>query len=329
MTDSIVRQALVTVGVTSFNAENTIARAIFSAVNQTWRTIEIIVVDDGSSDNTRKILDKLSKAHPEIIVFTNSTNSGVAVSRNRILEEAGGEFVIFFDDDDESLPDRISLQYHRIIKYEEEYANGAPVICHTARVILYPDGEKRVDPTMGQKRGIAPSGLAVAKRILIGTQLSDGYGSCPTCSQMARLSTYRSLGGFDPSFRRSEDTDFNLRLALAGGHFVGISTPLVIQTMTKTAEKNIKAEFHYARLLLEKHKAVIGSEKLYDFSCEWLRLKEAYLETNYLDFMAILLKLVFANPFLVLKRLYLALPNMRINQSFKRFHDAGDSLKKP
>jgi GT2 family glycosyltransferase len=182
---------------------------------------------------------------------------------------------------------------------------------------------------MGLRQGIAPSSHAVAKRILIGTQLNDGYGSCPTCSQMARLSTYRFLGGFDPLFRRSEDTDFNVRLALAGGHFVGISTPLVIQTMTKTAEKNIKDEFHYARLLLEKHKAVIGSEKLYDFSCEWLRLKEAYLQTNYLDFVVKLLKLLISNPFLVLKRLYLALPNMRINQSFKRFHDAGDSLKKP
>ncbi len=319
---------LISVGVTSFNAESTIDKAVSSAIKQTWRPIEIIVVDDCSSDDTRKVLDNLSKAHSEIIVFANTANSGVAVSRNRILEEARGEFVIFFDDDDESLPDRISLQYHRLTKYEKEYANGAPVICHTARELIYPDGEKRVDPTMGQNDGIAPSGFAVAKRILLGTPLKNGYGSCPTCSQMARLSTYRILGGFDPLFRRSEDTDLNVRLAIAGGHFVGISSPLVIQTMTKTAEKSITDEFRYARLLLEKHKAFIGSEKEYAFCYEWLKLKEAYLETNYLDFVIKLLKLLIANPLLVLKRIYLALPNMRINKSFRRFHDNAIDLKK-
>lgn len=328
MCDSIVSKTLVTVGVTSFNAENTIARAIISVINQTWRPIEIIVIDDCSSDGTYKVLKNLSKDNPEIKVFLNEINSGVAFSRNRILEEASGEFVIFFDDDDESSSDRIVSQLQRLIDYEKQYANGAPVICHTARKILYPDGEIRIEPTMGQTTSVAPSGISVAKRILLGTPLKNGYGSCPTCSQMARLSTYRLLGGFDPSFRRSEDTDFNIRLALAGGHFVGISIPLVTQTMTKTPEKSIRDEYRYARFLLDKHKAIMGSQKLFDFCCEWLKLKQTYLESNYLGFMAILLKLVFTNPFLVLKRLYLALPNMRINRSFRRFHDAGIDLKK-
>ena len=98
MCDSIVSKTLVTVGVTSFNAENTIARAIISVINQTWRPIEIIVIDDCSSDGTYKVLKNLSKDNPEIKVFLNEINSGVAFSRNRILEEASGEFVIFFDD---------------------------------------------------------------------------------------------------------------------------------------------------------------------------------------------------------------------------------------
>lgn len=328
MVDIVPSNPLVTIGLTSFNAEETVTRAVFSALNQTWRPIEIVVVDDCSSDRTYKVLKNLSKDNPEIKVFLNEINCGVAFSRNRILEEASGEFVIFFDDDDESSPNRIVSQLKRLIDYEKQYANGAPVICHTARKLLYPNGEMRIDPTMGQEKGVAPSGIGVAKRILLGTPLKNGYGSCPTCSQMARLSTYRLLGGFDPSFRRSEDTDFNIRLALAGAHFVGISIPLVIQTMTKTAEKSIRDEYRYARLLLDKHKAIMGSQKLFDFCCEWLKLKQTYLESNYLDFMAILLKLVFTNPFLVLKRLYLALPNMRINRSFRRFHDAGIDLKK-
>ncbi len=329
LTLSNFNRPLVSIGLTTYNCRDTVESAIKSALSQTWRPIEIIVIDDCSTDGTYKVLGKLSKAHPEIIIFANEINRGVAFSRNRILEEASGEFVVFFDDDDESSPDRIESQLKRLIDYEKQYANGAPVICHTARKLYYPNGEIRIDPTMGQEKGVAPSGTAVANRILLGKPLKNGYGSCPTCSQMARLSTYRLLGGFDPSFRRSEDTDFNIRLALAGGHFVGISSPLVIQTMTKTAEKSIRDEFRYARLLLDKHKVVIEKEGVYVFCCEWLEVKLAWLEANYLNFIVRLSKLIIANPFLVLQRLYLALPNMSLNLSFRRFHNVREEMKKP
>jgi glycosyltransferase involved in cell wall biosynthesis len=237
---------LVTVGLTTFNSAETVERALRSALAQTWRPIEVVAVDDCSTDGTRELLDRLATQHPELRVFGNAVNSGVAVSRNRILAEARGEFVAFFDDDDESLPERIASQFARITAYEREFADGAPVICHTARRLIYARRKERIAPTMGQREGRrAPAGPAVARRILLGTHLEDGYGACPTSSQMARLSTYRALGGFDPELRRSEDTDFNIRLAAAGGHFVGIGRPLVIQTMTRTSEKSLAEEYRY------------------------------------------------------------------------------------
>ena len=65
---------------------------------------------------------------------------------------------------------------------------------------------------MGQRVGHpAPQGLAVAWRILAGYPLDDGNGACPTCSQMARRETYKLVGGFDPNFRRNEDTELCVR----------------------------------------------------------------------------------------------------------------------
>jgi len=318
---------LITIGLTTYNALDSIEHCVASALSQSWQPIEIVVVDDCSTDGTFKFLKKLSTKHQGIHVFINSSNSGVAVSRNRILEEAHGEFVVFFDDDDESLPDRISEQYKRITEYEKQFAKGAPVICHTARKLIYPHGEVRLEQTMGQiEDRPAPSGPAVARRILLGEPLVDGYGACPTCSQMARLSTYKLIGGFDPSFRRGEDTDFNIRLAQAGGHFVGIAEPLVIQTMTKTSEKSLRDEYNYMLRILYKHREFIVQEGQFDFSLVWLDLKQAWLENHRLTLVKLLFRLSFAHPVLTMRRLMFSLPNIGLNRAFSRFHnDTHDS----
>jgi len=318
---------LVTIGLTTYNAIDSVERVVNSALGQIWPSIEIVAVDDCSTDGTRELLLQLASSHPNLRLFKNCINGGVAFSRNRILEEAQGEFVIFFDDDDTSLPERIFKQYKRITEYEAHFANGAPVICHTARKLNYPHGEVRLEQTMGQVKGkLAPFGPAVARRILLGEPLEDAYGACPTCSQMARLSTYKLMDGFDPFFRRGEDTDFNIRLAQAGGHFVGISEPLVIQTMTKTSEKSLRDEYQYMQHLLQKHSDFIEQEGQFDFSLIWLDLKQAWLENHRLTFVKLLFRLTFTHPILTMRRLIFSLPNIGLNRAFSRFHnDSNDS----
>jgi glycosyltransferase involved in cell wall biosynthesis len=167
---------LVTIGITAFNAAPTIERALRSALAQSWSPIEVVVVDDCSYDATATILAALTAGHPEIRIFRHVTNRGVAAARNKILAEARGEFIAFFDDDDESLPERIEAQRKRILDYERQFAQGAPVICHTARLQLYPDGSQRIAPTMGEYEGEpAPSGLPVAERTLLGKRLKHAF----------------------------------------------------------------------------------------------------------------------------------------------------------
>ena len=77
---------LVTLGLTAFNAEDTVARALGSALAQTWRPLEIIVVDDASTDNTRSVIDAIAVRHHNIRVVVNARNSGAAVARNEIVD---------------------------------------------------------------------------------------------------------------------------------------------------------------------------------------------------------------------------------------------------
>ncbi len=314
-------QALVTIGLTTYNAADTLERALESALSQTWKPVEIIIVDDCSTDGTVALLKRLAHDLPQVRVLFNTINGGVAIARNRILNEARGDFVVYFDDDDESFPDRIEKQVQRIMKYEEDFGISAPVICHTARTLIYPDGARQVAPTMGQDESrVAPFGINVARRILLGRPLRDGYGGCPTCSQMARLSTYRMLGGFDSSLRRSEDTDLNIRLALAGGHFVGIAEPLVTQFMTRTNEKSLAEEYRNMLLLMQKHQSFMKAEGQYEFCLEWLAVKQHWLERRKGSFVQSLAGLALTRPWHTFVRLYQSVRSFSINLTFSRFH---------
>jgi glycosyltransferase involved in cell wall biosynthesis len=312
---------LITIGVTSFNAEDTIALAIGSALGQTWRPTEIIVVDDASRDSTRSVIGEIAQRHENIRLIANARNVGVAVARNEIIAQAKGAFIVFFDDDDVSHPERVARQFCRITAYERDFAHGAPVICHTAREQIYPNGSRRIERTMGTcESRVAPSGLPVASRILMGTPVRDGYGSTATCSQMARTDVYRTLGGFHPAFQRGEDTDFCVRLALAGGHFPGIAQALVIQTMTKATNKTLDHLKRQDLSLLEKHRNLIEDDELYHFCRDWTDLKFRWLAGKRSEFFGLLMQLGMRHPLLTLRRLRFALPSVGTNRAFRALH---------
>lgn len=83
-----------------YNTEKYLEKCLKSLVNQTINQIEIILVNDGSTDNSQKIIDKYVKDYPEKVKSINQKNSGQASARNKGLEIAKGEFVAFVDSDD-------------------------------------------------------------------------------------------------------------------------------------------------------------------------------------------------------------------------------------
>lgn len=314
----------VTIGFTTFNAAETIRRAVDSALRQDLiNESEILVVDDVSSDDTLKVLETIKAAHPDRVrLLANTRNLGVAGARNQLIAQAKGEFLAFFDDDDDSAPDRLSRQMRRIVDYERDFARGAPVVCHTARRQTWPDGHQRTEPTLGTREGeCAPHGEAVAAHILYNAALPhDDYGSMATCSQMARTALYRQIGGFDPDFRRSGDTELNIRLARAGAHFVGLADPLVHQTITRGTDKRLREERRCALMFYDKHEDFLKAHGRGSFDRRWLAAKYDYLEGARLRFLSSLARLWLSHPLLTTRRVLRAWPHFGYNRILRSFH---------
>ena len=90
----------VSIVVPVYNVEKYIDRCLESLVNQTLKDIEIIVVNDGSTDNSKEVIEKYQKEYPEMLKVYTIKNSGAAKARNIGLEKASGEYIGFVDSDD-------------------------------------------------------------------------------------------------------------------------------------------------------------------------------------------------------------------------------------
>ena len=109
MVIALVSNPLVSVVIAVYNSENYIARSIESILNQTYKNIELIIVDDSSSDNTHDILEKY-KDYESITIVFNQYNLGIAKSRNIGGKIAKGKYIAVQDADDVSLVTRIENQ---------------------------------------------------------------------------------------------------------------------------------------------------------------------------------------------------------------------------
>jgi len=308
-------KSLVTIGLTCFNAEDTINRAIRSALSQDWTNIEVIIVDDFSFDDSVLAVEQAIAGNPLARLVRHSQNKGPAAARNTLLQEARGEFVAFFDDDDESLPGRITGQVNILLDYEGQ--SGATLVaCYAEGVRHYPNGYVMELPAIGSCGGRVPNGPGLADYLLFYRKRPDWfYGSgVPTCALLARVSTFCAVGGFDEELRRVEDVDFSIRLALSGGHFVGTSESLFVQYDTdavdKSPEKNLEAE----QRLVEKNKDYLRSINRYYYALHWPLLRYRHFKHQYWHFTIELLGLLLRYPLAVTKHLWATGPQRLLHE---------------
>jgi len=101
---------LVSVIMPTYNLEKYIKRTLESALRQTYEKIEIVIVDDRSTDRTTYIIEELQKEYPQIVCYSQEKNMGAGAARNKALELAKGRYVAFLDGDDFWKPQKIELQ---------------------------------------------------------------------------------------------------------------------------------------------------------------------------------------------------------------------------
>jgi glycosyltransferase involved in cell wall biosynthesis len=245
---SNVNRPLLTIAVTCYNAADTLERAVLSALAQTWTPREIVVVDDGSTDGSARLLSELEEMHDEVRVVRHESNQGVAGARNTLLAHAHGTLIAYFDDDDESMADRLERQYRRLSDY---------VQTDRQRPMSEAPGIGRREP--------APSGPIVADYVLglVKGDSRHSWGMLGSGTLMVRTEALRALGGFDAGFRRCAERDLAVRAALTGAHFVSVDAPLVTQYLTRGPDKAGSADLRYRLLLLDKHRVYLKRKRSY------------------------------------------------------------------
>ena len=102
-----------------YNCEDYIGESISSLLNQTFKDIEIICMDDGSSDNSLNILNKIAANDSRLKVFSQE-NQGASVARNNALKKATGDYVYFFDADDYIVEDALEKVYKKAVSTDSE-----------------------------------------------------------------------------------------------------------------------------------------------------------------------------------------------------------------
>jgi glycosyltransferase involved in cell wall biosynthesis len=108
----------------AFNAANTIGEAISSILSGTHRNVEILVIDDGSRDETSKIVTAMAQAEPRIKYYKNEKNLGAYKSRNVMLKIATGQFIAFLDSDDTWEPNKLEECLKMLKQHPEVKAVG-------------------------------------------------------------------------------------------------------------------------------------------------------------------------------------------------------------
>lgn len=263
----------ITIAIACYNASATIERALASAQAQRWPETEIIVVDDASEDDSPHRVQTIVERDRRVRLLRHRTNRGPGATRQTLLDSATGRFIAFFDDDDESDPDRLSTQYTRQRDYAKATGVGQ-VLCYASGLRIYPNGYQVELHAIGS-HPIVPSGEAVADYLLFNRRVDGLFygGGTPTCALFAEVNTLRAAGGFDPDQRRVEDAELAVRLARQGAHFVGCPERLFRQYATQAGDKSPDMN-HAAELrLIEKNRDYLEARDRYAYARRWCQIR--------------------------------------------------------
>jgi len=184
----------VTTIIPTYNCDRYLCQAVDSVLSQTGIDGEIIVVDDGSTDST----DKVVQSYRNKIRYVYQENQGVSMARNHGIQLARGEFVAFLDADDYFLPGKLAAQ---VARFQAQPDLG---IVHS--------GWRRVDPQGKYLMDVRPWEDVPQLNLETWVQWKPVLPS----AMMFRRQWLEKVGGFDPRFPPAEDTEMVLRLALQG-----------------------------------------------------------------------------------------------------------------
>src|SRR5260370_556256 len=229
----------ISVVIPTHNRVDKVSKAIDSALAQTFTDLEVIVVDDGSSDGTGRVLEE---THGNRIRYFFQTNQGASVARNRGIEEARGEWIAFLDSDDCWQKDKLECQ----LKTLEQFSPQCEA-CYTD-VQFFNHVEQRTMFQLAEEnyRHVGTAGVnPEVFRLLV----RPGGGGMVVClsSLLARSDKLREIHGFDPKLLFSQDSEMMFRLATVTG-FCYLNCPLVLFDRAPKEVRHVGASAEWNKL---------------------------------------------------------------------------------
>lgn len=192
------KSSLVSVIIPTYKRPDTLDRAINSVLNQTYKNIEIFVVDDNNPDSEGRHLtiEKMREFenNPRIHYIKQPKNMNGSVARNTGAWASKGDFIAFLDDDDEFLPEKIESQLKRFSELPDDY-----VVCYNAFYTQKEGGQRRLAPENRE-------GYRFMEALT--RELSIQAGS----NMLIKRFAFEEINGFDESFIRSQDKEIVTRL---------------------------------------------------------------------------------------------------------------------
>ena len=260
----------VSVIIPMYNREKYIIQCIQSALDQP-EVKEVIVVDDGSTDDSQEIVNKMSASHPRIKMFQHRScvRKGISESRNLGISKATKKYVAFLDSDDFYLPHRFELDSQQFEKHPD--ADG-----------IYSNVENFPDPE-GVSKSLAKkvqqdfpnlSNLFIPPESLLKILMLRRQGYIHLNGLVIKRSELSKDFLFDIDLEQAEDTDFIIRLAARKRMYSNMSERVVAQRRYHS-QNMIRDRKHAALNVYKMYKKWI-KQKFFHVDCYWCRVRISY-----------------------------------------------------
>lgn len=199
-----MREPVVSVVIPTFDRARLLPRALLSVEAQTYPSLELVVVDDGSTDDTRSVVAELSGGMSRNVIYHRQQNTGCAGARNKGIEVSSGEWLLFLDSDDALETDAVASLVDTALE------EGADFV-YSPAIEVAADGRTRINRPVA-----AGSPRLLAREHFFDPNVRNG-------AVLFRAAAVRTLGGFDASLRYNEDTLLLQRMALRyhGAYYAG------------------------------------------------------------------------------------------------------------
>lgn len=223
----------VSIVIPAYNSEKYIKDCILSLQNQTYKNIEIIVVNDGSKDSTLEILNSLAAEYKNLIVLSQD-NHGIAYTRNRGIEFASGEYLMFMDNDDSMKEDCVETLLKTII-------------------------ETNADMVVGGYRRITPDGKVLEQMVLTNDEWAK-FRMVSPWGRIMKTSFVKEHNLKFGDFKMGEDSYFNVTAygesdKIVTTDYVGYNWIYREESVSNTTQKKaVNSPIHFLEALMERNK---------------------------------------------------------------------------